>query len=352
MHLPAPGRSRPWWTRRGLALSLIGAATLLAFVVARQLLPHQGPGWYLYALHDRVWLPLRALVWTRAGAWSLLWLVPVLALAFLVLVEFLGLAQPLRRMQVAVLRGFLRSRFSHLVLAAQQRLGWRRGHEGQLVAVLEGELARGEAALKEAAEAGLRAGSLALSRSVVQLAYLRAADPVAQLRGAEDLMLIALHSQPEHVARVSAQLRRIWPEEDGARIDALLKTDPAEPEALFDLLRAPSGQASDLALATLAMARPDALRRADLVRDWFTEWARIRHDWRQSGRLSDAEQLIDFEFWAARAEAGLVLQDLGGDRSGWLAGLLPDLAMCRPMGELAAAGLMQPSQAGRDKAGQ
>lgn len=336
-----------------LVTSVTAAIILLAIVVSREMLPHEGPGWYLYALHDRVWLPLRALIWTRAGVWSLLWLVPVLALALLVLVEYLGLAQPLRRMQVAVLRGFLRSRFSPYLLALQQKIGWRRGHEGQLVAVLEAELARHEAGLKEATEASQRADSLGLSRSVVQLAYLRAADLPAQLRCAGGLMLIARHADREQVSRISAKLHRIWSDEDGARIEAILTTDPTEPEPLFDLLRAPSGKAADLAVATLAMARPEARCRADLVRAWFTEWARMRHDPRQDSRaLAEAERLIDFEFWAARAEAGLVLQEVSGDRSGWLAGLLPGVMMRRPMGELAAAGQDLPLRPRRDEAGE
>ena len=79
--------------------------------------------------------------------------------------------------------------------------------------------------------------------------------------------------------------------------------------------------------------------------------ARIRHDPQQDSRaLSEAERLIDFEFWAARAEAGLLSRELGGDRSGWLAGLLPGVAMRRSMGELAAIGRDEASRENRDEA--
>lgn len=352
LNLPAPLRARPWWARRIAVLVLVSALALLAVMVAREVLPHEGPGWYLYALHDWLWLPLRALLWTRAGLWSLIWLVPAALLILLALVEFLGLAQPVRRMQVAVLRMFLRSRFSHLLLAVQQRLGWRRGHEGQLVAVLEGELARQETALKTACEAGEREDSFALTRSVVQLAYLRAADPAAQLRCAENLMLIARHADAEEVSHLRTKLRRIWPEEDGARIERLMMTDPAQPEPLFTLLQGGGDHGADLALATLAMARPAALLRADLVRAWFTEWAGMRHDpLRDNRTLLDAERLIDFEFWAARAEAGLCPREAGGDRAAWLGDLLPGVPMRRSMGELAAIGQGEAMRDSRDKAG-
>lgn len=352
LHLPAPERVRPWWMRR-IAMFLISSpVVLLALVVAYEVLPQRGLGWFLYALHDRLWLPLRAFVWTRAGVWSLLWFVPVLFLALLVLIEFLGVAQPLRRMQIAVLRWFLRSRFSHLLLALQQRLGWRGGHEGQLVAVLESELSRQEAVLKEAAESGQKADSRELTRSVVQMAYLRAEEPSAQLRCAEGLMLIARHAEADHVTLLRKKLRQIWPEADGARIEAVLHCDPAQPEPLFILLREASGTGADLALATLAMARPEALSRADLVRAWFTEWARMRHDPQfNCHTLSDAERLVDFEFWAARAEFGLVAHEVGGDRSGWLGDLLPSVTMRRSMGELAAVGLDVTAHESRGKAG-
>jgi len=165
-------------------------------------------------------------------------------------------------------------------------------------------------------------------------------------------VLIARHAEADRVALIRKKLRRIWPEEDGTRIEALLHCDPAQPEPLFVLLRGASGTGTDLALATLAMARPEALLRTDLVRAWFTEWARMRHDLQLNYfALSDAERLIDFEFWAARAEFGLVEHEVGGDRSGWLGDLLPSVAMRRSMGELAAVGLDVTAHESRGKAG-
>jgi hypothetical protein len=339
IHSPAPKRARPWWTRRTTVTLVLIAIALPVLAVATQFLSQGGPGWYLYALHDGVWLPFWSVVWVRAGIWSLIWWVPLLALAGLALAEFLGLGQPMRVMQVAVLRRALRSPLSSLVLAAQQRLGWRHNREGLLVAVLESELLGAEAALRAAAEAGRKVDTTRAARLVTQLAYLRATDPARQVRCAEGLMMIGLFADADYVARLRAKMCRIWPDADGARISALLCTDPTRPDHLFDLLKSPGVTASDLALATLAMARGDALVRADLVRLWFGEWARLRHDIRAAqGALPEAERLIAFEFWAARAEAGLALGQGAESRSQWLAALLPGVAMRRPMGELAAIG--------------
>jgi hypothetical protein len=339
IHSPAPKRARPWWTRRVMVALTLIAVALPVLAVATQFLSHSGPGWYLYALHDGGWLPFWSVVWVQARIWSLMWWVPLLALAGLALAEFLGLGQPLRSMQVAVLRRSLRSPLSPLVLAAQQRLGWGRNREGLLVAVLESELLGAESALRAAAEARRKVDPSRAARLMTQLAYLRATDPARQVRCGEGLMLIGLFAESDYVARLRAKLCRIWPEADGARISALLCTDPTRPAPLFDMLKSPGVTAPDLALATLAMARGEALVRADLVRLWFGEWARLRHDIRTArGALPDAERLIAFEFWAARAEAGLALGQGAESRNQWLAALLPGVAMRRPMGELAAIG--------------
>jgi len=337
LHAPAPSRARVWWKRRITMLMTVLVVAMPVFAVVTEALSPDGVGWLLYSLHDSIWLPFWSFVWVRAGIWSLIWWLPVSALAGLTLVEFLGLGQPLRRLQTAVLRGLLRSPVSPLVLAAQQRLGWQHNREGLLVSVLESELLVAEAALRAAAEAGGTADTARVSRLMTQLAYLRAADPARQVRCAECLMLIGLFAEPDHVFALRTKLDRIWPEADGARIKALLWHDTANPVPLFDILRKPDSVAFDLALANLAFARAESLVRSDLVRVWFEEWARLRHDPRLSNRaLPEAERMIDFEFWAARAEAGIAAREVTGDRKGWLGALLPGVAMRRPMGERAA----------------
>ncbi len=322
-----------------MVILVLAAIALPVLAVATRALSKGGLGWYLYALHDQVWLPVWSTVWTRSGIWSLIWWVPLLGLAGCVLAEFLGLGQPLRAMQVAVLRQSLRSPLSSMVLAAQQRLGWRRNYEGLLVAVLESELVAAETALRAAAETGGKAKPARAAQLVTQLAYLRATDPVRQVRCAEGLMLIGLFADANYVAQLRARLRRIWPEADGIRIAELLFIEPARPEPLFEMLRSPRSTASDLALATLAMARGEALVRADLVQAWFGEWARLRHDIvTAQGTMPEAERLIGFEFWAARAEAGIVRHHGAEGNATWLAALLPGVARQRPMGELAAIG--------------
>src|SRR5690625_1609719 len=75
------------------------------------------------------------------------------------------------------------------------------------------------------------------------------------------------------------------------------------------------------------------------VRAWFDLWAQLaRMPNAASSHLADAEAMIDFEFWAARAESALIAAAHLGDRGGWLAELLPDVRMSRPLGECEAAG--------------
>lgn len=311
-------------------------------IVATRALPVDGAGRLLYALHDTLFVPVWSWVWVSAGIWSLLWIVPLLLLLCAVAVEFLGFAQPLRRLQIAGLRLYLRGPAARAALTGQQLLGWRHNREGLMVAVLEADLAGAEATIRQALEAGRKdAATGRLVRLAVQLAYLRAGDPLYQLRGAEHLALIEACDGAETAARLRERLAQIWSPEIARR---MVDLGCATPEALPGLLaglRSARLPAPDLALATLAMARPEALARPDLVRAWFTEWAQLRHHAPSTlPELAEAERMIDFEFWAARAETALIAAEQAGDpgRGGWLSALLPGVAKHRTLGERAAIG--------------
>lgn len=339
----APLRPRPWGKRRMISLLILALLAAPMGIVAMRVLPADGAGWPLYALHDALFVPVWSWVWVSSGIWSLLWWVPLLLLFCAVAVEFLGFAQPLRRLQIAGLRLYLRSPAARAALTGQQLLGWRHNREGLMVAVLEADLTGVEARICQALEAGRKDAPTGwLARLAWQLAYLRAEDPVCQLRGAEHLALIEACDGAEAAARLREYLAQIWSPEIARHMAELGCAPPEALPGLLAGLRSARLPAPDLALVTLAMARPQALARPDLVRAWFTEWAQLRHH-APGGRndLAEAERMIDFEFWAARAETALLAVEQAGDpgRNGWLAGLLPGVAARRNMGERAASGL-------------
>lgn len=335
-----PLRLRPWGRRRIGALLVLALLAAPGVIVATRALPVDGVGWALYALHDALFVPLWSRFWVSAGIWSLLWWLPILLLICAATVEYLGLAQPFRRLQIAALRLFLRGPLARATLTGQQLLGWRHNREWLMVAVLETDLAQAEAQIRQALEAGLKeTPTRRLARLSLQLAYLRAGEPLYQLRGAEHLALIEACEGEEPAARLRARMAQVWSPEIAQRMADLGQAPPEALPGLLAGLRSARLTAPDLALVTLAMVRPQVLTRPDLVRAWFTEWAQLRHHAARAD-LAEAERMIDFEFWAARAETALIAMEQASDpgRGGWLSGLLPGVARRRAMGERAALG--------------
>lgn len=339
---PVPARDRRWWLRRVIVLAVVVAIFLLARAVSQEMFDPHGPGRLLYLAHDRVWLPFWSLVWVRSGFLSLVWWVPVVIFSAMALMEFLGIGQPVRRLQIGIIRRLMRGRAGWYVLLLQQMLGWKHNREGLLVATLKADFTRESAGLRRAIEAGESRDGVRLGRLMLWLAHLRATDPAIQVRCAEALMLIVRAGGEAAAAPVAARLGRILLPEDSAQLTDAITPDPEAHSERLDDLRRGDLEPVALALTTLAMARAGSLARPRLARAWFVEWARQRHAGSSgSAALVAAEQMIDFEFWAALAESGLAMLELEGDRQGWLGDLLPDVAMRRPLGELAAAGLQE-----------
>lgn len=334
-----PSRERPWGLRRTVTMAMLGGVAGLWWIAANEVLPPTGLGYLLYTAHDHLWLPFWSWVWMRSGFWSLLWFGPLAGLLLLVVIEFLGFGQPLRRLQIAALRLALRRNWTRGLLAIQQMFGWKRQHESLLVCVIDCDLRSESAKAMEAVESGKRFDVTVLCRMALALAYLRATSGAAQIRCAEQHLLAAMLDK-DAAATLGAELRRIWGEETADRI--AVKTMVAEEEipAVLAGLSAGEGKPDDLALQTLGIVRCAALTQTDAAGAWFTRWAqlRCRIDPRRND-LAAAERLFEFEFWAAICEKALAERAAAGGRVTWLPKWLPGVATYRSRGELAAAGL-------------
>lgn len=340
MNAPAPVRARPWWRRRLASLACALALAALAVAVGTEALSPGGPARAVYAAHDALWVPFWSWLWVRNGFGSLLWWLPLALIAALALAEFLGVGRPLRRLQVMMLRAGLRGGIAPGVLRFQRRLG--RDRDRLAVAVLHADAVRACAAVRGAVESGTAVDTGALARAVTGLAALRPDDAALHLRAAEAAALIERLEGPAGAAGLRGSLRRIWPEPVADDILAALDLRPEAAPAALSALVAGHMRPARLALATLAMARGAQALPPGIVRGWFGEWARLSH--RPDAphpELAAAEQLIDFEFWAALAERRLRDVEVTGDRAGWFAALLPEVEMRPAMGEAAAAGLPQ-----------
>ncbi|MCC5973847.1 MAG: hypothetical protein JJT81_07305 [Rubellimicrobium sp.] len=314
---------------------------VLVLTVRGERLSPDGPGRLLYLIHDAIWLPLYGRFWTALFPDAVIWLAIVGGLSALILIEFLGLASPLRRSQVAVLRTLLPTA-PWLVLTGHRILravGLRADLAEQVLRDL-----RDDALYPFTVPAGVPTDDAAFHR-LCHLQRLQLAFGVTTQR---DLVAVA------DVLGLAAL-------QPGARDDAayplrrMAATVAPESVPSWTELLSPATFPSDLPSALLATAEleaadspPEALAcrtiriAAYLARGgdaaalvWFDKWARLRAgtDEKRSEQLSEAEALCAFEHWAACAEAATRDRPVPPI----LSEAFPGLHLTRPRGEVEAA---------------
>jgi hypothetical protein len=88
------------WRRYGLRWALVALCTLalagFCWAMSVRLFPSSGIGGVVYWLHDTVFLPLKGGAWTQWFPYAFVWLVPLGAIAIVVLTEYLTKAGPVR----------------------------------------------------------------------------------------------------------------------------------------------------------------------------------------------------------------------------------------------------------------
>lgn len=330
------GRERAILLRWAGVAAVVAVLSGLGWAVGTEALDPSGPGRALYQVHDLIWVPLWSWIWTAARPWSLIWLLAPALLALLSLVEFLGLAQPVRGLQGLLLRALLGSRLGDALVAGQVALGPR---DGFLTRFIEADLTDLETAARRAVEEGGKPfpdrQAVAMARQATRLGRLTGDRPAVAIRLCEvgALLDLAAPSAPGDRA-----FDRYWMAEPWAEAATLIPASLAE---AVRSLRAGTMEAPALAVATLGAARLGWQGRDPRALDWFARWAEVQlAPAVRTGALSKAETLIAFEFWAAQTEAALRRDAAQHDRKAWLGALLPEVGTDRPSGELAAAGLV------------
>lgn len=339
--LAPPARARNRGLRYGVILTLAALVVALVTVLRGELLPPDGPGRLLYRMHDALWLPLYGRMWTAQFPDALIWLTIAVGLSGLVLVEFLGIASPLRRAQVAVLRALLPTvpgpvLAMHRVLRAA---GLRAGLAEQVLRDL-----RDDALHRFTGPGASPADSAAFAR----LCHLQRLQVAFGLQTLRDLVAVAdvlglAAVRPGSRDDAAAPLRRaaaaLAPE--GVPFWAELMTPetfamdlPAALQATAELDGAAlPPEALACRTVRIAACLDNGGDAAALV--WFDTWARQRSgvDSARAARLAEAEALCAFEHWAARAEAAARRRPVPP----LLSEAFPGLHLSRPRGEVAAA---------------
>ena len=334
-----------WYLLRRLAV-LAGAACIVVFVLAVSVrfFPLSGPTRAIYWAHDALWLPFQAAIWTSAFPYGLIWLVPLAGFLLLVSLEFTGLLQAIRRGQLAMLSGFLRAGLDPLLVSSNRLAARRAGPDGTLLEALAAE--RDAASLSQvlARDADGLAG---LQRYRRLLLNLRPDEQGRAIAAVEAMCLSRSLDRPED-PRLRATLAAHWPDLAKAWAEwapGQPGSDAEEPTAgiIQSMEGLPAMPATDLALATLRHSLQAGPGHPALLA-WFTAWSDLRYAaGSAAAALAEAEAMIQFEYWAARAETAP--KPAGMD--GLLTAALLALAPLRDRGDRAAGLTGSPDQRGQ-----
>jgi hypothetical protein len=258
---------------------------------------------------------------------------PLAGFLLLVSLEFTGLFQAVRRGQLAMLSALLGAGLDPLLVTSNRLAARRPGPEGTLLEALAAER---DAAALSLVLARNEAGLAGLQRYRRLLLNLRPDQQGRAIAAIEAMCLSRSLNRPED-PRLSADVAEHWPDLAMAWAEwapGLPGSDAEEPTAA--IIQSMSGMsampATDLALATLRhslQARPGH----PALLAWFSAWSDLRYVAGPAAAvLAEAEAIIQFEYWAARAETPQ--KPAGID--GLLTAALSALAPLRDRGDRAA----------------
>lgn len=381
--VPASGRGPLAWIMRYAGLAI--TAFLLVFVliaIGDAWLDPLGPARPVYLLHDEVWLQFRGRFWTARFPESLVWLAVAIGPAALAMVEFLGVASPVRRAQLFALRLMIR-RLPNLLISWQsllRRFELRAGLMEALLREMRDEALADFTEIGISDPQGLRFVRLAFlqelqirmgivrSRDLVaivdvlglaqpfgydgrpSIASARPSGPIAAASGGEFAPGGAYPHRNRREIRVSqrAAARRINAAErllgeallfDPPNVSDWIRIVDEPPwsvgveETLEAISRMsdPESSPETLACMTVGIALSILADGGVERMAWFDAWAQRRAsgDPVTRSRLAEAESLCAFEFWAAKAEERA--RSLGP--SDIFAQAFPDLDSVRERGE-------------------
>lgn len=333
-------RPRNWVLRYAMILTLAALMVALILVLRGEMLSPEGPGRALYLIHDDLWLPLYGRAWTAIFPDAFIWMAILGGLLTLVLLEFLGIASPLRRAQVGVLRVLLQS-FPGPVLAMHRMLraaGLSAGMAEQVLRDLRDD------ALHRFTGPEATQPDVADYRKLCDLQRLQVAfglkTPRDLVAVADVLGLASVKPGPRDDA--AEPLRRaaaaLTPQEVPFWADLMApSTFPMKLSAVLQAsteLEAADMPPEALACQTVRIASSLAAGGDKTALVWFDTWARLRAgaDGARAARLAEAEALCAFEYWAARAEAAVLR-----NAPPLLSEAFPGLLLSRPRGEVEAA---------------
>ncbi len=347
-------RPRRFGQRRFILVFVGSALALLIAAVAGEMFATDGSAAALYWLHDNVWLPLNGRFWTAPFPRGLIWLVPVAVIFALVMVEFCGLVAPIRFLQVRALLRLLYGRGYGAVALWHRLLGLIGLRAALAEAILRDEQDRLRWDVIQSLGRGSVPGNafsqlVEVQRKIMGFGLHDEADVAAILetlaiaRLTPDADLVALRALGKRADRDCPRLYQDW----GKLRDAI-RNPPNTGECLRHAASLADTDETALSLAgqTIAATLGGIMDGQNQRLAWFDEWARLRVGDKAelAAKLSRAETLCAFEFWASEAESAAFGQQPDEIFSGAFKGLV----LVRPRGEMFAQhGSLYGSEASR-----
>jgi hypothetical protein len=338
--LAPPVRERKTVLRYALVGGVLAGVAALRAVVRGELAVGSGLAQAISRLHDTVWLPLYGRFWTAVFPDSLIWALMVGGIFTLLTVEYLGLASPIRRAQVALVSWML----LHLPgpLFVGQRLKRRLGLRSRLVEVVLRDLRDDALAGLTPVDSAWQPDRLTrlchLLTVQIDLEMVTSRDKIAIVETIGVAALLGQRGQDiANIARDAASKLApdTHPDWNEMLTDYGFALDLAATLSATATLESGTEVAETLAVRTVRIAAGSVLRKDASALVWFHAWARARlsEDADLVATLAEAEGCIAFEDWAAQAEVACRSEPMPE----LLAETFPTLEPLRGRGELAAA---------------
>lgn len=201
-----PRRKRNYLRRYAWTTILLGLCVGFAWVIRARAVDPDGLGRVLYLIHDKVWLPVFGTIWLKYEPFSLTWVFPIAVSALLILLEWLGLLDPIRSAQIRMLRWMLYRRLGRAIILVFSYIPFT-GRARMARTVLKGEIDLLTIALKTGNVKPRVPGQLArLAQFRIRLE--RGSGDV--LRDAELVVLLRhAHVDPHAATKLTAKLASI-----------------------------------------------------------------------------------------------------------------------------------------------
>lgn len=310
-----PVRARRYWLRWLVLAIILTAVAALLWAVSTNYFNPNGPLRVLYQIHDGIYLPLHAAIWTRRFPYVFLWLLPLIAFVLVFGIEFLSKFSLLRYTHRRIILIFAQSALGRSFITTSDRLlriiGQRAEFARTIIAL---ELEQRSEKFKTAIWQNSQGKALPrIKHDMRSFQSLVRLDHTLSSRQTTDLIRAVEYTKLARLVERQKTTTPKWLMQALGVDDTDLLRDVKLP--LAEVLNVPGHvQSSKAALLLVRRIETKGATSAELAAKFLAcaagvlmhecdEFQVLLKNWNRRGlistNLSAAEQLFDMEFWAA-----------------------------------------------------